>query len=227
VWTHDSVGVGEDGPTHQPVEHYAALRAIPHLWVIRPADANETSAAWRVALAREDGPVALLLSRQNLPVLAREDLDAAAASDGAGEPLGLLCASAEGLERGAYVLWDSAVGAPELLLIATGSEVSLALEAARELAAQGTHVRVVSMPCMELFEAQSRDYRDEVLPPQTTERLAVETGVSMSWWKWVGSAGDVLGIDHFGASAPGPTVLEKFGFTAESVLVRARALLGS
>jgi transketolase len=225
VWTHDSVGVGEDGPTHQPVEHYAALRAIPHLWVIRPADANETSAAWRVALAREDGPVALLLSRQNLPVLAREDLDAAAASDGAGEPLGLLCASAEGLERGAYVLWDSAVGAPELLLIATGSEVSLALEAARELAAQGTHVRVVSMPCMELFEAQSRDYRDEVLPPQTTERLAVETGVSMSWWKWVGSAGDVLGIDHFGASAPGPIVLEKFGFTVESVLARARALL--
>jgi transketolase len=227
VWTHDSVGVGEDGPTHQPVEHYAALRAVPHLWVIRPADANETSVAWRVALAREDGPVALLLSRQNLPVLAREDLDGGAASDGAGEPLGLLCASAEGLERGAYVLWDSAVGAPELLLIATGSEVSLAVEAARELAAQGTRVRVVSMPCMELFEAQSRDYRDEVLPPQTTARLAVETGVSMSWWKWVGSAGDVLGIDHFGASAPGPIVLEKFGFTVESVLARARALLES
>jgi transketolase len=231
VWTHDSVGVGEDGPTHQPVEHYAALRAIPHLWVIRPADANETSVAWRVALAREDGPVALLLSRQNLPVLAREDLDGGAgsdgSSDGAGEPVGPVCASAEGLERGAYVLWDSAGGTPELILIATGSEVSLALEAARELAAQGTPARVVSMPCMELFEAQSREYRDEVLPPQTTARLAVETGVAMSWWKWVGSAGDVLGIDRFGASAPGPTVLEKLGFTVESVLARAGALLGS
>ena len=227
VWTHDSVGVGEDGPTHQPVEHYAALRAIPHLWVIRPADANETSVAWRVALTREDGPVALLLSRQNLPVLAREDLDEGAASDGAGQSPGPVCASAEGLERGAYVLWDSAEGTPELILIATGSEVSLAVEAARELAAQGTRVRVVSMPCMELFESQSRDYHDEVLPPQTTARLAVETGVTMSWWKWVGSAGDVLGIDRFGASAPGPTVLEKLGFTVESVLVRARALLGS
>ncbi|HEU0250170.1 MAG TPA: transketolase [Solirubrobacteraceae bacterium] len=226
VWTHDSVGVGEDGPTHQPVEHYAALRAIPHLWVIRPADANETSVAWRVALAREDGPVALLLSRQNLPVLAREDLDGGAVSDGAGQSLGPVCASAEGLERGAYVLWNSAEGTPELILIATGSEVSLAVQAASELAAQGTRARVVSMPCMELFEAQSRDYRDEVLPPQTTARLAVETGVTMSWWKWVGSAGDVLGIDRFGASAPGPTVLEKLGFTVESVLARARALLG-
>jgi transketolase len=227
AWTHDSVGLGEDGPTHQPVEHYAALRAIPRLWVIRPADANETSAAWRVALAREDGPVALLLSRQNLPVLARTDLDGSGTGDGAGQPLGPVCAPADGLERGAYVLWDSAEGTPELVLIATGSEVSLALEAARELAAQGARVRVVSMPCMELFEAQSRDYRDEILPPQTTARLAVEAGVSMSWWKWVGSGGDVLGIDHFGASAPGPTVLEKFGFTAESVIARARALLAS
>jgi len=229
VWTHDSVGLGEDGPTHQPVEHYAALRAIPRLWVIRPADANETSVAWRVALEREDGPVALLLSRQNLPVFARAE-GASGAGDGAangapGETRQPVCAPADGLERGAYVLWDSAEDAPELVLIATGSEVSLALEAARDLAAQGTRVRVVSMPCMELFEAQSRDYRDEVLPPQTTARLAVETGVSMSWWKWVGDRGDVLGIDRFGASAPGATVLEKFGFTAESVIARACALL--
>jgi transketolase len=235
VWTHDSVGLGEDGPTHQPVEHYAALRAIPRLWVIRPADANETSVAWRVALEREDGPVALLLSRQNLPVLARAgasadgetlagDGAAHASSGEAGQPV---CAPADGLERGGYVLWDSAEGVPELILIATGSEVSLALEAARDLAAQGRRVRVVSMPCMERFEAQSRDYRDEVLPPQTSARLAVEAGVSMSWWKWVGDRGDVLGIEHFGASAPGATVLEKFGFTAESVIARARALLAS
>ena len=224
VWTHDSVGLGEDGPTHQPVEHYAALRAIPRLWVIRPADANETSAAWRIALEREDGPVALLLSRQNLPVLARSDLD------GGGQDSGPVCAPAEGLQRGAYVLWDSwdsAEEPPQLVLIATGSEVSLALEAASDLAAQGTRVRVVSMPCMELFEAQSRDYRDEILPPQTTARLAIETGVSMSWWKWVGDRGEVLGIDHFGASAPGATVLEKFGFSVDSVIARARAMLES
>ncbi len=241
VWTHDSVGLGEDGPTHQPVEHYAALRAIPRLWVIRPADANETAVAWRVGLEREDGPVALLLSRQNLPVLDRAEVGAA-----------------DGLERGGYVLWDSfsdggsapsrsggsgesassepggpaasVVGSatgpdPELILIATGSEVAPTLQAARDLAAQGTRVRVVSMPCMELFEAQPPDYRESVLPGDVRARLAVEAGVSMSWWKWVGERGEVLGIDRFGASAPGTTVLEKLGFTAESVAARARALL--
>jgi transketolase len=225
VWTHDSVGLGEDGPTHQPVEHYAALRAIPHLWVVRPADANETAAAWRVALERTDGPVALLLSRQNIPVL-----------DHRGEVAG-----ADQLERGAYVLWDSTAasgdgaggtrpatgGAPQLILIATGGEVPPTLAAGRALAEQGTHVRVVSMPCMELFEAQSQEYRDEVLPPAVTARLAVEPGASMSWWKWVGSGGDVLGLDRFGASAPGTTVLEKLGFTAENIGARARALLQS
>jgi transketolase len=209
VWTHDSVGLGEDGPTHQPVEHYAALRAIPRLWVIRPADANETAVAWRVALERHDGPVALLLSRQGLPVLDRSQVGAAG-----------------GLERGGYVLWDSTDGDPELVLIATGSEVAPTLQAGRDLAAAGTRVRAVSMPCMELFEAQSLDYRDSVIPRQVPARLAVEAGVSMSWWKWVGDRGDVLGIDRFGASAPGTTVLEKLGFTSESIAARARSLLG-
>jgi len=214
VWTHDSIGLGEDGPTHQPVEHYATLRAIPHLWVIRPADANETTEAWRVALERTDGPVALLLSRQNIPVLDRDEV-----------------APAQELERGGYVLWDSAAqdsraqDPPELILIATGAEVALTLEAGRMLAEQGTRVRVVSMPCMELFEAQPQDYRDTVLPRDVTARLAVEPGASMSWWKWVGSEGDVLGLDRFGASAPGSTVLKELGFNAENILARARAVL--
>jgi transketolase len=220
VWTHDSVGLGEDGPTHQPIEHYAALRVIPRLWVVRPADANETAAAWRVALERDDGPVALLLSRQNIPVLDRGEL-----------------APADELERGGYVLWDSTsaggrdgagpAGDPQVTLISTGAEVAPTLAAGRALAEAGTRVRVVSMPCMELFEAQSQEYRDEVLPPAATVRLAVEPGASMSWWKWVGSEGDVLGLDRFGASAPGATVLEKLGFTAENIAARARALLES
>ncbi|HEY7952234.1 MAG TPA: transketolase [Solirubrobacteraceae bacterium] len=222
VWTHDSVGLGEDGPTHQPIEHYAALRAIPNLWVIRPADANETTHAWRVALERSDGPVALLLSRQNLPV-----------PDRAAEGLG----AASELERGGYVLWDSDGGAAgdggvpgeavdlELILIATGSEVSSTLDAARALAGDGTKVRVVSMPCMELFEAQSQEYRDSVLPPAVTARLAIEPGATMSWWKWVGTHGDVLGLDRFGASAPGKTVLKELGFAAENIAAHARALL--
>jgi transketolase len=208
VWTHDSVALGEDGPTHQPVEHYAALRAIPRLWVIRPADANETAAAWRVGLEREDGPVALLLSRQNLPVLDSAEV-----------------AAADGLEQGGYVLWDSGDGTRELILIATGSEVAPALEAARDIANQGTRVRVVSMPCMELFEAQPDEYRESVIPRDVPARLAIEAGVSMSWWKWVGDSGDVVGIEHFGASAPGGTVLKEFGFGADSIAARARALL--
>ena len=224
VWTHDSVGLGEDGPTHQPIEHYAALRAIPHLWVIRPADANETSVAWGVALEREDGPVALLLSRQNTPVLDRGEL-----------------AGADQLALGGYVLWESdasgpatgpaglehpADGDPDLILIATGTEVSPTLEAARSLAAEGTSVRVVSMPCMELFEAQSPEYRERVLPRAVRARIAVEPGATMSWWKWVGSEGDVVGLDRFGASAPGPTVLEELGFTPENIALRAKELLG-
>jgi transketolase len=220
VWTHDSVGLGEDGPTHQPVEHYAALRAIPRLWVMRPADANETSVAWRVALEREDGPVALLFSRQNIPILDRSEV-----------------APAEGVARGAYRLWDSPDGSsssagaegplPEIILIATGSEVGPTLAAARTLTAEGTRARVVSMPCMELFEAQPEDYREQVLPRAVRARLAVEPGASMSWWKWVGDGGDVLGLDRFGASAPGTTVLEKLGFGAENIAARARAVIES
>jgi transketolase len=211
VWTHDSVGLGEDGPTHQPVEHYASLRAIPELWVIRPGDANECSHAWRVALEREDGPVALLLSRQGVETLERSELGAA-----------------EELERGGYVLWDSGDGssAPELILISTGAEVPLTLEAARKVVAEhGVEVRVVSMPCVELFEAQTQEYRDSVLPPGTTKRLAVEPGASISWWKWVGTDGDVLGIDRFGASAPGTKVLEELGFSVENIAARAGELL--
>jgi len=210
VWTHDSVGLGEDGPTHQPVEHYAALRVIPHLWVIRPGDANETTEAWRVALEREDGPVALLLSRQNVLTLDR--------ADGLG--------AASELERGGYVLWDSGESEdPELILISTGAEVPTTLHAAQTLAGGGVKVRVVSMPCMELFEAQSPEYREEVLPAAVTTRLAIEPGATMSWWKWVGFDGDVLGLDRFGASAPGTTVLEHLGFTDENIAKRARALL--
>jgi transketolase len=209
VWTHDSVGLGEDGPTHQPVEHYAALRVIPHLWVIRPGDANETAEAWRVALERQDGPVALLLSRQNVGTLDRAGLGAASE-----------------LERGGYVLWDSGEShLPDLILISTGAEVPLTLQAARQLAGEGTSVRVVSMPCIELFEAQSQEYRDGVLPPAVSARLAVEPGASMSWWKWVGTEGDVLGIDRFGASAPGTKVLEELGFSVHNIVARARVLL--
>ncbi len=196
--------------------------------MIRPGDANETAHAWRVALERPDGPVALLLSRQNLPV-----------PDRAAEGLG----AASELERGGYVLWNSRGGADggggedgaggglgaagdlELILIATGSEVSSTLDAARALAGDGVKVRVVSMPCMELFEAQSREYRDSVLPPEVTARLAIEPGATMSWWKWVGTHGDVLGLDRFGASAPGKTVLKELGFAAENIAARARALL--
>jgi transketolase len=209
VWTHDSVALGEDGPTHQPIEHYASLRAIPELWVIRPGDANETSVAWRVALERRDGPVALMLSRQNIPTLDRGELG-----------------GAEGVERGAYVLWDSTAGeTPELILISTGAEVAITLGAARSLAKDDIRVRVVSMPCVELFEAQEEDYRDEVLPPEVRARLAVEPGSTISWGKWVGLDGDVLGLDRFGASAPGATVLAELGFTEENIATRARALM--
>ncbi|MGA9874874.1 MAG: transketolase [Solirubrobacteraceae bacterium] len=234
VWTHDSIGLGEDGPTHQPVEHYAALRAIPHLWVMRPADANETVAAWRIALERKDGPVALLLTRQNLVVLDR--LDGAWPPQQGEDATGAVkVAAAEGLEQGAYVLWESpaansgaAGGAdtprPELIMIATGSEVAPTLQAGQALAEQGTRVRVVSMPCMEIFEAQSSAYRDSVIT-RDVPRMAVEAGVSQSWWKWVGDSGEVVGVDRFGASAPGPIVLKEFGFTPESIAARARSLL--
>ncbi len=207
VWTHDSVGLGEDGPTHQPVETYAALRAIPYLWFVRPADANETTEAWRVALERDDGPVALSLSRQKVPTLDRSDL-----------------ASASLLERGAYTLWESSAS-PDLILIGTGAEVGLTLEAGRTIAADGTAVRVVSMPCWELFEAQPADYRDDVLPPHVGARLSIEPGVELGWSKWVGDRGDSISIEHYGASAPGATVLSEFGYNVDNVVARAVALL--
>jgi transketolase len=201
AWTHDSVAVGEDGPTHQPVEHHMALRAIPNLWYVRPGDANETAAAWRIALEREGGPVALALSRQKVPTL---DLPT------------------DGALRGAYVLWQSGDGLPDLILIATGSEVGVALAAAKSMDA---NVRVVSMPCWELFDEQPRDYRDEVLPPDVRARLSVEAGISLGWERWVGDAGASVAIDRFGASAPGDEVLARLGFTAENVATRAAALL--
>jgi transketolase len=206
VWTHDSVGLGEDGPTHQPVETYAALRAIPNLWFVRPADANETAWAWKVALDRTDGPVALSLSRQKVPTLDRSEL-----------------APASMVERGAYTLWES--GPPDLILIATGAEVGLTLEAGKKIADGGTHVRVVSMPCWELFEQQPHAYREEVLPPEVRARLSVEPGVALGWKQWVGDHGDSISIEHFGASAPGATVLEQFGYNLDSVVARATALL--
>jgi len=200
VWTHDSVGLGEDGPTHQPVEQYASLRAIPFLWFVRPADATETVGAWKVALEREDGPVALALTRQKVPTL-----------EGT---------SVEGVARGAYVVHDPDDD-PEFILVATGSEVSLAVEAAKQM---DVPTRVVSMPCWEIFEAQPAEYRDEILPPDVKARLSVEAGVALGWHKWVGDEGDSISIEHYGASAPGPTVLEKFGYTPENVVARALAL---
>jgi transketolase len=207
AWTHDSVGLGEDGPTHQPVETYAALRAIPNLWFVRPADANETAWAWKVALERQDGPVALSLSRQKVPTLDRSEL-----------------APASGLEQGAYTLWDSS-GSPDLILIASGPEVGLSLDAARKIAADGTAVRVVSMPCWELFEQQPAAYRDEVLPPEVKARLSVEPGVELGWSRWVGDRGGSVSIEHFGASAPGSTVLEQFGFNVDNIVTQASTLL--
>ena len=207
VWTHDSVWVGEDGPTHQPVEHIAALRLIPNLVVIRPADANETVAAWRVALERRDGPTALILSRQKLPV-----------------PFETMKKSFQKVSRGAYILAESS-GVSHALMIATGSEVSLALEARELLAEQGIGVRVVSMPSWELFDAQPASYRDSVLPPPVTTRLAIEAGVTMGWSKYVGPTGSVIGLDRFGASAPYQVLMEKFGFTAEAVAERMLRLL--
>ena len=208
VWTHDSVWIGEDGPTHQPIEHLAALRAIPNLVVIRPADANETASAWRAALERRDGPTALVLTRQKLPIL----------SESARDP-------AETVARGAYVLADSS-GTLDVLLIASGSEVHLALEARELLAEKGVGVRVVSMPSWELFDAQPESYREMVLPPEVTARLGIEAGVTQGWGKYVGWDGDVIGLDCFGASAPYKVLTEKFGFTAQAVVEQALRLLG-
>ncbi len=208
VFTHDSIGLGEDGPTHQPVEHLAALRAIPNLTVIRPADANETVVAWRVALEHRSGPVALALTRQNVPVFDRTRY-----------------APAGGLRRGAYIMAEAEGGKPDLILIATGSEVQLALAAREELAKRGIAARVVNMPSWELFDRQSAEYQESVLPPEVTARLAVEAGVSQGWHRYVGPAGEVISLERFGASAPYQVAMRNLGFSVENVVARALALL--
>jgi transketolase len=209
VFTHDSIGLGEDGPTHQPIEHLAALRAMPLLTVIRPADANETVVAWRVALTHPHGPVALILTRQNVPIFDRAHM-----------------AAADGLEQGAYVLLDAEGATPDIILIATGSEVALAVEARTQLTRQGVQARVVSMPSWELFARQSQAYRDAVLPPAVRKRLAIEAGVAQGWRDYVGPEGDIIGLTRFGASAPGSVLMEKLGFNVPNVVARALSLMG-
>ena len=209
VFTHDSIAVGEDGPTHQPVEQLAALRAIPRLIVIRPGDANETAVAWRVAIESRAGPVALILTRQNVPTLDRSQY-----------------AAADGLRKGAYVLADAPGGQPEIVLIGTGSEVSLVVAAREKLAEQKIQARVVSMPSWELFDQQPQAYREAVFPKSVRARLAVEAALPQGWHRYIGDGGDIVGVERFGASAPGNVVMEKLGFTVSHVVERATALLG-
>ena len=211
VWTHDSIGVGEDGPTHQPIEHLSSLRAIPGFDVVRPADANETAVAWRTVLERQERPAGLVLSRQNLPVWTREDVP------GEGEKY----ASAEGAARGGYVMADTE-GTPDVIIIATGSEVEVAIEARQQLAQQGVFARVVSMPCREWFDEQSEQYRESVLPSSVAARVSVEAGVAMSWHDLLGSAGRAVSIEHFGASADAKTLYREFGITPQAVVAAAQ-----
>jgi transketolase len=220
VWTHDSIGLGEDGPTHQPVEHLWALRAIPGLDVVRPADANETVAAWQTILGHSDRPAGLCLTRQNVPVL---DRGADQARIRAGEGL----AGAEGTARGGYVLAEAAGGEPAVILIATGSEVQIALGARELLAQEGIAARVVSMPCVEWFAAQEASYREEVLPARVRARVSVEAGVALGWRAFVGDAGECISLEHFGASADYRVLFEEFGITAERVAAAARVSLAS
>ncbi len=208
VWTHDSIALGEDGPTHQPVEHLMALRAMPNLVVIRPCDANETVEAWRWAMTYHAGPVAIVLGRQKVPTLDRQRV-----------------ADAVGLTRGAYVLVDSESGPPEAIVVATGAEVHVALAARDLLAREGISTRVVSMPCWETFSAQSAEYRESVLPASVSARVSVEAGVSFGWSRWIGDRGVAIGVDRFGASAPGEVNTEKFGLTAERVAAAVRSLV--
>ena len=208
VFTHDSIGVGEDGPTHQPVEHLAALRAIPNLLVIRPADGNETAQAYRVAMKRNDGPVAVILTRQKMPTFDRNKMGPAA-----------------GLDKGAYVLSEAAGGPPQVILIATGSEVSIAVEAQAKLLSSGIRARVVSMPSWELFAEQPAEYRDSVIPRDVPARVSIEAGVSLGWHRWVGDHGVVIGLDRFGASGPGGVLAKQFGFTADNIVRAAMGLV--
>ncbi len=209
VFTHDSIGLGEDGPTHQPIEHLAALRAIPSVTVIRPGDANETAEAWRAAIRHGGGPVAIALTRQKLPVIDRATY-----------------APAAGLHRGGYVLADAPGGAPAVILMGSGSELQLVLGAYTRLLADGVAARAVSMPCLEFFARQPQDYRDAVLPPAVTARVAVEAGASQPWYRWVGDRGAIIGLERFGASAPYQDIYRELGLTVNEVVARARALLG-
>jgi len=209
VMTHDSIAVGEDGPTHQPIEHLASLRAMPDLHIIRPADANEVAFAWRAAMERTEGPTMLVLTRQGLPIFDRNKM-----------------ASAEELYKGAYVLSKEKSGAADIILMASGSEVSLIVEAQETLAKEGIDARVVSMPCWELFLKQPQEYQAEVIPPEVKARLAVEAGVPLGWHQWVGDGGDIIGINKFGASAPANENFKQYGFTVENVVQRAKKLIG-
>jgi transketolase len=208
VMTHDSIGLGEDGPTHQPVEHLAALRAIPGLDVVRPADANETVVAWRTIIENTDRPAGLCLSRQNLPTFDRS-----------------VVASAEGVAKGAYVLAEAGSGAPSVIIIATGSEVQIAMAARDLLEAEGTPTRVVSMPCREWFLEQPPAYRQQVLPPSVKARVSIEAAVSLGWHEFVGDHGECLSVEHFGASANYKVVYEQFGLTADRAVAAAHAAL--
>jgi transketolase len=208
VFTHDSIAVGEDGSTHQPIEQLASLRAIPNLLVIRPCDANETAVAWHLAIETRGQPVALVLTRQDVPTLDRKQF-----------------AAAEGLRRGAYILADAPNGKPEIVIIATGSEVGLIVAARDKLQKQKISVRLVSMPSWELFDAQPSSYRDSVPPPSTRTRLAVEAGATQGWCKYVGDEGDVIGVDRFGASAPGEVMMREFGLTVDNVYNHAMKLI--
>ncbi|HUS59093.1 MAG TPA: transketolase [Planctomycetota bacterium] len=210
IWTHDSIGLGQDGPTHQPVEHLMSLRSLPNMTLIRPCDANETAEAWRLAMQHREGPVGLALTRQDVPVLDRGRL-----------------ADASQLAHGAYVLSDAQSGDPHAIIIATGSEVHAALQAQEMLAKEGADVRVVSMPSWEIFDRQTKEYRDCVLPPHVTARVSVEAGATLGWERWIGECGRAIGIDTFGASSPGTINMEKFGFTAERVADTVRVLLES
>jgi len=215
VWTHDSVALGEDGPTHQPIEQLATLRAIPNLDIVRPADANEVAHAWAEVLRRRKGPAGLALTRQNVPVFPR----------GTQDQTGATFATADQVSRGAYTLVDAANGKPELILIATGSEVQLAVKAREQLESEGIATRVVSAPCLEWFEEQSADYKSSVLPESVTARVSVEAGLSLGWSKYVGGKGESVSIEHFGASADYKTLFSKFGMTVEAVVEAARKTL--
>jgi transketolase len=208
VMTHDSIGLGEDGPTHQPIEHLASLRAMPHLCIIRPADANETAQAWRIAIERKNGPTVLVLSRQNLPILDHEKFG-----------------KDQGVARGAYILSKEKARLPQVILIASGSEVHLLLEAQQKLWQENIDARVVSMPSWELFREQTRGYCNKILPRRIKVRLAVEAGSAMGWLEWVGPRGEIMGIDKFGASAPYQEIYRQYGLTVDNILEKVKNML--